>query len=267
MTLIRENPDGLYDSADPGSRHRVNLKGPLLDDDGDEIPIYGKNGAKVSRMSMVVRNDQPACGVLVNLKDIQTLFNPDISSMDIDEDQSSSPYEDDPFVRVEAYPLGFLKMEGNVKAAGVPYCFYPVIADINSNVTKNHPIGDPAGEAGEDLGEDNESDQDSLYSPPIYRAVKPVSSQMYNYIAHRVASGAGRHDSQQGSVTAAISGAFAKTPKDEKTARRKQRYCQVALPSERFHDKINSVTDCPSCCRAELVYSIDVRALENPSGR
>jgi hypothetical protein len=107
---------------------------------------------------------------------------------------------------------------------------------------------------------------DPSHALSTYQAVKPVSSQFYNYLSHRVASRAGRHDSQQGSVTAAISGAFASSTKDKATALVKQDYCQDKLPSERFHGRITSVDDCPTSCRAELVYSIDVRALKDQSG-
>jgi hypothetical protein len=85
-------------------------------------------------------------------------------------------------------------------------------------------------------------------------------------MTHRVASRAGRHDAQQGSITAAISGAYATTDSDKKMAKAKQEYCATALPYDRFHARIHSVRECPSALRAELVYSVDVRALKEPSG-
>lgn len=101
--------------------------------------------------------------------------------------------------------------------------------------------------------------------PSRVQVVKPVSSQFYNHITHRVASRSGRHDSQHGTVTAAISGAFANTDKDKKTASDRQSYCELCLPSERFGSRINQ-EDCPTSCRAEIVYSVDVGALKEPSG-
>jgi hypothetical protein len=97
------------------------------------------------------------------------------------------------------------------------------------------------------------------------RVVKPVSSQFYNYMTHRVASRAGRHDSQQGTVTAAVAGAFATSRKHKTIASKKQEYCDQSLPSDRFHDRF-SIEDCPTSCRAEFVYSIDIRRLQDPSG-
>ena len=193
----------------------------------------------------------------MDLKSIQGLFNPDTSAIILDDAAYSSSQYEDPFVRVDAYPLGFLKMAGNVKASGVPHCFYPLLTKINKSLRSNHEA------SVENSGEHN---PEAPHMEPSYRALKPVSSQFYNYMAHRVASRAGRHDAQQGTVTAAIAGAHATTDKDKNTAKEKQRYCKKALPSERFHARINSVQDCPNDCRAELVYSVDVRALDEQSG-
>jgi hypothetical protein len=258
--LIDENRS-LYNGTDRRTRLRLSpaeLRDlPLLDEEGKERPIYNSNGIQVPRRAPLEDSEEPTCGVLVNLKSIQGLFNPDTSAIILDDVAYSSSQYDDPFVRVEAYPLAFLKMAGNVKASGVPHCLYPLLTKINKSVRRHH----------EALGEDSEEDDpEAPYLESTYRAVKPVSSQFYNYMAHRVASRAGRHDAQQGSVTAAISGGYASTDKDKKVAKEKEKYCKRALPSERFHSRINSIGDCPNSCRAELVYSVDVRALNIRSG-
>lgn len=291
-TLIDENPGGFYDGMEPRTRRRVDLdEFPLLNDEGTENVIYNSDGVQVSRREIAIDENEPPCGVLMKLEDIQGLFNPKASTtiiIDDTESSSSSSDQDDPFVRVEAYPLGFLKMAGNIKATGVPHCFYPLLTDINKCVRKNHPpqplsddeeddanCGDDVEDRMDcdsndhmysDAGDCTDGDADDSYSRSTFQAVKPVSSQFYNYMTHRVASRAGRHDSQQGSVTAAISGGYATSQKDKSTAKEKQLFCQDGLPSERFHGRITSVKDCPSACRAELVYSIDVRALKDPSG-
>jgi hypothetical protein len=255
--LIDENRR-LYDGPDRRTRLKLSSRElwdmPLLDDEGREIPIYNSKGVQVPRRAPVQNPDQPPCGVLINLKSIQGLFNPDTSSVILDDATASSSQYEDPFVRVEGYPLGFLKTAGNVKATGIPHCFYPLLTNINKSVRRNH----------EALEEDD--DPEAPYLESTYRAVKPVSSQFYNYMAHRVASRAGRHDAQQGTVTAAISGAYASTDKDRKVAKEKQKLCKRALPSEMFRLRINSVGECPNSCRAELVYSVDVRALNLQSG-
>ena len=81
-----------------------------------------------------------------------------------------------------------------------------------------------------------------------------------------MATRSGKHDSQQGSVTAAIAGAFAQTSNNKKKAAEKQAYCSQALPSERFHQKIMH-DDCPISYCTEFVYSVDVRGLKDQTGR
>ncbi|KAI9452142.1 hypothetical protein BJY52DRAFT_1226308 [Lactarius psammicola] len=139
-------------------------------------------------------------------------------------------------VKVDVYPLGFLRVAGNVQATTIPPCFYQAIGEISRAVRKdaNGPTD----------GDENlwASDLDSATTR------------------------AGRFDTQQGTVTAALAGAFAQTAKDKATAMMKQEYCQRSLPSDRFQKKI-SHSDCPVCCRAEIVYAVNVRALKSQTGR
>jgi hypothetical protein len=95
--------------------------------------------------------------------------------------------------------------------------------------------------------------------------VRPIASQFYNYVAHHTAARAGRHDAQHGSITAALAGTFAETDRHKEIASDKQRYCDQALPSDRFH-KQTSIRDRSPSCRAEFVYSVDVRALKTRTG-
>ena len=213
----------------------------------------------------------------MDLENIQGLFNPDpifgnpndISTSALDQDLDSGA------VNVEVYPLGFLRTAGNIQADGIPHCFYPYLSKINKAVRKpQHSRPRPFAnqeeeeeeEEDEEDGEDNDNisdsrsaDVDDANPSSSQKVVRPISSQFYNYITHRVATRGGRHDAQQGTVTAAVSGAYAKSAKDNATATRKKSYCDDALPSDRFHKRI-SRDHCPTCCRAEFVYSIDVRA-------
>ena len=247
-----------YSDQDPLRRRHVNLEGyPLLDTKGLEIPIFDSSGNRIPRRTALVFPDEPPCGVLMNLKDIQSLFNPGDQGYSEDELIEPTGAEANP-VNIDAYPLGFLRVAGNVQATGVPHCFYPIITEINRAVRRTQNRSSP------------ESDEDTFamdLDTPCFGAqvVTAVSSQFYNYIAHRIATRAGRLDSQQGSVTAALSGAFSQTTKDRATAYTKQAYCDRALPSDRFHRKIHR-PECPTSCRAEFVYSVDVRALRDQSG-
>jgi hypothetical protein len=246
----------------------------LVDGNGAEIEIFGEDGARVYRRTFVLDDDEPACGVLVDLTNIQGLFNPDPSlnpDRDLGADDVDLTDSDERLVQVEAYPLGFLRTAGNIQATGIPHCFYPALTRINKSVRRvrrrrrsSFALSDDEEEEDDDE-EDEEEERDGGVLAPMDEVVKAVSSQFYNYVTHRVASRAGKHDSQQATVTAAVSGAFAKTIKDKSTAWTKRAYCERGLPSERFHKRI-CIGSCPKCCRAEFVYSIDVRGLKKPTG-
>lgn len=254
---------------------------------------------------MIVDRNQPPCGVLVNLDGIQGLFNPEFGSSSAHLSDDMSDASDSHLVNIDAYPLAFLGKAGNIQANGIPYCFYPKLTEINGNaridnrstarqgsLARSTPsyhggedwdadaerhVGDADGRAGDsDDGDDRAektsdiecNDEDGATGSQI-QVVKPICSQFYNHITHRIASRAGRLDSQQGTVTAAIAGGYANTPKDLATASRMKTYCEFGLPSDRFHDRISSKkpeVECPTACRAEFVYSIDVRGLKDRSG-
>ena len=281
--MKEDNPGGLYEF--PNSEGCLSDKEledlALTSPDGHEIPIYNSTGGRVPRRKIIVDKNQPPCGVLVDLSNIQELFHPD-DIIDLSDDFSDS--YDSHLINIDAYPLAFLRTAGNLQADGIPPCFYPSLTEINNNVRKNHPIANlnhpladsdskMGGDGGSHHGSANDYDSDldiddDDTTPSHLQAVKPIFSQFYNHITHRVASQAGKHDSQQGTVTVAISGAFANTEKDKTTASKKLEYCNISLPSERFHDRISSLdVECPTACRAEFVYSIDLRALKDPSGR
>ena len=259
----------IYDSDDPRVRKRVDLDSyPLLDDEGLEIPVYANNGSLIPRRVAMV-GPEP-CGVLVDLSDIQSLFNPySLTNPDDDDALYDDPNDRFPTPRVKAYPLGFLKTAGNIQADSVPHCFYPVISEIDRTVRRSHGSSQPYHSDNPDednsmvVDRDDRSLHPSIPSPP---ALQPVCSQFYNYIMHRAATRAGRLDAQKGLVTAAISGLYAKTRKDKATAQDKQMSCDAAFPSERFDLRV-SIDECPRACRAELVYCVDVRRLKHRNGR
>ena len=199
------------------------------------------------------------------MRNIHALFNSQTQLHGVEDDSDDLMGEDLEFVQVDAYPLAFLRTVGNFQASSIPQCFLPTLARINQSIRRdpNQPASD-SDESNEDhMSVDHDEDSNHVGGAQV---VKPVACQFYNYIAHRTATRAGRHYSQQGTVTAALAGAFAGTNKDKKRASDLQDYCDLSLPSERFHQNI-SIEDCPSSCRAELVYSIDVRALKRRSGR
>ena len=203
----------IFDSPDQLHRHHIaNLHNyPLLDDYGVELPIFSDDGDRIPRRNPIINIDEAQCGVLMNFANIQALFNPDSQLHSDPDDQNSDSTSSIPpeshFVNVDVYPLAFLKTAGNLQANRIPHCFYPVITQVNQAVRKN-PNGIDSSSSESD---DDSMDIDPRQSPPLSHAqvVKAISCQFYNYITHSMATRAGRHDSQQGSVTAALAGAFA----------------------------------------------------------
>ncbi|KAI9430768.1 hypothetical protein H4582DRAFT_2103578 [Lactarius indigo] len=260
-TIREKYGANIYDKQDKRGRQRVKIETcPMVNEDGDKVAIFDRDGKRIPRRRALVDPDEPDCGVLMNLEKIHSLFNPDQGySADADKlfGQDLTKYD---IINVDVYPLGFLRTAGNVQASGIPPCFYRAIAEINKSVCKEED------ESSSESSWEGSEEGGNMRSRGGRSAVKPVSSQFYNYISHRVATRAGRLDSQQGTVTAALAGAFAQTDKEKATAKKKQAYCDQALPSDRFHTRIDR-KDCPTCCRAELVYSVDVRALRSPSGK
>jgi hypothetical protein len=190
-TLRSENPGGFYDGPVSRTSRKVALsKFPLLDDEGNEIPVYNSHGVRVSRREVEVDDDEPSCGVLMNLSNIQGMFNPNDlptvrDSHDDDDSDSESSSSSEHWVRVEAYPLAFLKSVGNVKATGVPHCFYPFLTSINKSVRRNHNFDPTLDDATADNTDDYPGGHDDPSRPlSTYQAVKPISSQFYNYLSH-----------------------------------------------------------------------------------
>jgi hypothetical protein len=231
---------------------------PLLDNNNDEIAIYDHAGKRINRRKPIPDPNEPPCGVLVNLTNIEALFHagPDMSD---DEElmDGSPPPPSFTAPHIDVYPLGFLRTAGNIKATGIPRCFLPVLRRINEKIREENDR-----EQEEDEENFNDGHLSELLPDPV---VFPVSCQLYNLITHRTASRSGSHESQQGSVTSALAGAYARTVPDKRAAEKKRRHCDAEMPSDRFHRSI-SLEDCPKSCRAELVYAIDLRRISFPSG-
>ncbi|KAH8978533.1 hypothetical protein EDB86DRAFT_2836679 [Lactarius hatsudake] len=193
----------LYDGDNKNSRKKVNLQRlPMMTEEGTEIAIYDESGRKIPRRRATRQIEDPACGVLMDLVNVHNLFHPS-REYPLSEDDRMEEYDElrPETGRVDVYPLGFLRTVGNVQAEGIPPCFYKGIKEISSKV------------------------------------IKPISSQFYNYISHRAASRAGDMDTEKGTVTAALAGAFATTAKQSDCKRQTSNYSRqlssrVARPME-----------------------------------
>ncbi|KAH9028272.1 hypothetical protein EDB85DRAFT_2147990 [Lactarius pseudohatsudake] len=263
--VLKREFGALYDGDNKNSRKKVNLATlPMTTEEGIEIPIYDETGRKIPRRRARRQPEDPACGVLMDLTNVHSLFHPEREYPLSEEDRMEEYDELRPETgRVDVYPLGFLRTVGNVQAEGIPPCFYSGIREISSKVRADPNGGD---EGSSSSSSTSTTSNGSMTRTPRTQVIKPISSQFYNYISHRAASRAGDMDTEKGTVTAALAGAFATTAKDRATARGKQDQCRVALPWKRFHNKI-SCYDCPVSCRGEIVYAVNVRALKVRTGR
>jgi hypothetical protein len=268
--LMDENEEGIYEKASGRERRAMGVDEldelPLTDEDNKEIPVYDWEGYRIPRKEAVLDEENGPCGVLMNLANIQAFFSSagrreamyddDTSNSD----EEAGPGKDKEATKVEGYPLAFLRTVGNLQATGAPHCLTPTLRTINERVRK---AGNGRRHGTEDSSTPEDSDGPTVDTGPVLTA---TSSQFYNLVAHRMAPRAGMHDSQQGVVTAALAGAFAHGVKDRNTAKRKRTACDDDLPSARFHQRIH-MPDCPKACRAEVVYTVDIRKLRTPTGR
>lgn len=169
----------------------------------------------------------------MDLSNIQALFNQSPYYKEDGWSTTTSDVEDPQAVHVDGYPLAFLRTVGNIQVDGIPPRFYPMLKEINRSVEKRNRFGHCSDDdEDKDEKDDGSDDADDWNRKPCLQAVKGVSAQFYNYITHRVATRASRHDAQQGSVIAAVSGAFATTQSHKRIVLDKQSYCDRALPSE-----------------------------------
>ncbi|KAI9430746.1 hypothetical protein H4582DRAFT_2086078 [Lactarius indigo] len=262
----------LYDGDDKKSRKKVNVERlAVMNSDGEEIGIYDSNGRKIPRRRAKRLESDPACGVLMDLENVQNLFHPS-REYPLSEEERMEEFDElrESTGRVDVYPLGFLRTVGNVQAEGIPPCFYKGIREISKKVRVDPNGGESersrSSRSSRSSVESSRSSEEGMRRIGRTQVIKPISSQFYNYISHRAASRAGDMDTEKGTVTAALAGEFATTVKDRATARDKQEQCSVALPWKRFHNKI-SCYDCPVSCRGEIVYAVNVRALKVRTGR
>ncbi|KAI9433362.1 hypothetical protein H4582DRAFT_2061155 [Lactarius indigo] len=262
----------LYDGDDKKSRKKVNVERlGVMNSDGEEIGIYDSNGRKMPRRRAKRLELDLACGVLMDLENVQNLFHPS-REYPLSEEERMEEFDElrESTGRVDVYPLGFLRTVGNVQAEGIPPCFYKGIREISKKVRVDPNGGESersrSSRSSRSSVESSRSSEEGMRRIGQTQVIKPISSQFYNYISHRAASRAGDMDTEKGTVTAALAGEFATTVKDRATARDKQEQCSVALPWKRFHNKI-SCYDCPVSCRGEIVYVVNVRALKVRTGR
>lgn len=243
----------IYDSWDPASRTLIddleNL--PLYDESGKEIRIYQANGKKIPRRGAILDPVKNACGILVNLKTISSLFSsPDnyndeeIGSWS-DEEEAHRPKEKKD-VGLSLYPQAFLQDYGHVQANSTMHLMTPAIREINDRFLTN-PIPD----------HHESSDGFPEVQLQHHPVVTGVSCLIYNDVQHRLTTHAGNLDVQKGYVTSTLAGAFALGKKNNVKAKSLLSYCKTKMPHQRFKDRTLH-KECPKSLRVESVYCIDM---------
>lgn len=239
----------LFDRLDVDDRDPVDLADlPLLDDEGDEIPIFDQNGRQVPRRVPLSKASRRPCGILMDFTNARDLFeDPQDNDFAAALDESPPPY-----VIVNAFRQGFLNSVGHVQVNAVPFPMVPLISKINAAVAI-----DAAPHDDDDDDEDEESD---VHVPLPMTAVSGIDCQMYNAVMHRVRGTARTHDAQRGDVTAALAGSYSQGATQKRKATRMQKACSNRLPHENFsmlidHDGLDT------SLRMECVHHIDLTKL------
>jgi hypothetical protein len=224
---------------------------PLYDEYQKEIRIYDEHGRKIARRGASINVNSSACGLLVNLKTISSLFaGSEDLNFDDDEDDDSESGEprppQKPSVPLSLYPQAFLRDYGHIQAKGTINILNVAIDEINEGLRQNEMPDD-----------DRSSDVYEEARVNVDPVVTGVSSQMYNGVQHRASTNAGTLDVQQGRITATVAGAYATSRKNQKIADRHLAYCKAKLPHNRFKDRIRH-DECPTSLRVENVYVMDL---------
>jgi hypothetical protein len=238
-------PEGAFTSMDPTTRQQIEwdelAEMPIVDDNGNEIPIYCENGFIIPRRIPYFSTRTPAHGMLMNLTHVKELFD---SSQ---EDDDHLEWDDDD-ERIDAYvyPQAGLKTAGHYQANGLMRPFKRFLKEVNQS------LRDPDGS------------EDGRRTPAGTRqVVYGIGSQGYNGVMHSTRGhSAQHHDAQLGMITGALAGSWAQGEPSKRVARGLQDRCGHQLPHKAFEEKIknpNIVRD----LRLENVYYVDVREMQD----
>lgn len=238
----------LYDRLDTVDRDPVVLDDlDLLDDDGDEIPVFTNDGRQVPRRIPLSKPSRRPCPILVDFTNARDLFEDPRDSDFVQELDASPP----PHVTVNAFRQAFLHSVGHLQVNTVPFPMVPLIANINAAVA----IDAAPGRDEDDLDSDDED-----HVPLPLSAVTGVDCQMYNSVMHRVRGTAKTHDAQRGDVTAAFAGSYGEGATQKRKATRLRDACNNRLPHDNFSLLIEH-DDLDTSLRMECVHRIDLTML------
>lgn len=225
----------------------------MYDEFQREVRIYDIDGRKIARRDAIMAAGQEPCGILMNLRKIHSLYNDGADNISELYPDGGEDVAEEKGPVISIYPQAYLRDAGHIQVKGVMPAFLNIIKDIQASFQSLYEIENA----------DSDEAEEGEVAPPRQSYPSPiaaVSSQAYNELSHRASSQAGSHDVQQGAVTAAVSGCFAISPKNERDAKKIQRKCSVMLPHERFAHKI-TMDNVPRALRMEQVYTVDIQDL------
>jgi hypothetical protein len=235
----------MYTSTDPQTRQYLTLEDlantDMLDDEGQEIPLYCEKGYHIPRRIPRYSKHTPAHGMLLNLTTVKELFEPN----EYDNDGLEWDEVDDP-ITTYVYPQAGLKTAGHFQANGIMRPFKPFLAEVN-----------------ESLQDVQREDDDTTLVDGFKHIVKGIASQGYNGVMHSTRGhSAQHHDAQLGIVTAALAGHWASGNTNTRVATEFQEKCSHQFPHQAFEEKLknkNIVRD----LRLENVFYVDVKQMSD----
>lgn len=280
--IVANNPDGVYTHHRAYARDLINdlASHPMVDEEGEPIAIFNKDGRAIPRNENFVKPDAAPMGILLDLRKVEILFEDDkdeVSNMLLDDEDD--PVGSDPQVTV--YPQAFLPHHGHVQSKGIMPVFREALTKINrvvgmarsgSSTTDDNDVDD------EETPEDEQEHSDHHFP------VIGISFQAYNEIMHCVQPTARSQEVNQGWVTAALGGCYATLPNDQSMAIKKAADCMRMFPHERIFKRIEdrdpatyadsdseeagsahrtSTGYVPRDLRLEQVYSIDLHQMKS----
>jgi hypothetical protein len=236
----------VWNGLDKDRRQKLSLE------DLNELPqdtrIFTEKGVEIPRHYHFFDGGEAQrkpCGVLVNLSNLHTLFQPDDRLLYA----RAGPCPKNYF----PYPQAGLVTAGHLQADALISDFYPLLEAINLDILKN--------------GEEDPQEELLVEAPkwPVYG----VSCQMYNAVMHHTRGiGSQHHDVVRGTVSGALGGQCTPEAASTKQATDLRHACRVQMPHEAYKVKASNDAVCKDL-RLENVYWVDFDqiAAENRTGR
>ena len=243
-SILRKCGDNIWDGISEDTRQRVARED--LYELGESARIFTDKGFEIFRYyPKFPNNKREPCGVLVDFRNLHTLFEPDARLRYT----RAGPTQQD-FL---AYPQAGLRTAGYLQAKSLVSDFYPLLEAINTDI----------------IGARGENIEEELFAEAPKWPVYGISCQIYNAVMHHTRGiGSQHHEVARGMVSGALGGRCILKTASSAKAQRVLATCTSKLP----HDAYRIKTSNPGICkdlRLENVYWVDLDQIseENRDGR